>query len=391
MPTFQIYAAHASAIWAWDELADYDIVKLSPTRWRMRYDAAENGQLDSGVQATDIVVTLSGDRITKLEYRDDDGHRAAELRGLSFDASLFQLMVEENSGAGLYQRLARPGLTMIGGRQSNDQYETRDNLVTSQFADTVSAQSGNDTIYDLGGADRYVGGTGWDYLSYEPWLWRDPADARGIVADLRLGTVRGPDGRVDIVSAIEAIGGTFLADTLRGSGGDQGFWGGAGRDRIEGRDGFDMVEYLGRTGAGTRTTTNLAQGFAIDEFGSRDRLVGIEGAVGTEGRDTMIDDRRNNDFFGLSGRDRFVLSGGDDHAWGGGGADRFVFRTGTFGEDTIFDFNGRRGDRIEIEAAGGMADVEILQFDKGTHIHLDGGAMVVLAGYLGPVEPYLVF
>lgn len=391
MPTFQIFGAHAGSMWAWDRLADYDIVKLGPTRWRMDYDAAENGRLDPRFQARDVIVTLSGDRVTKLEYRDDEGHRAAEFRGLSLDAALFRLMVEENSGEGLFQRLARPGLTMIGGRQSDDQFDNRDQLVTSLFADTVSAQSGNDVIFDLGGADRYVGGTGWDVLSYEPWLWRNPANARGIVADLRLGTVRGPDGRTDIVAEIEAIGGTFLSDTLRGSAQDESFWGGAGRDRIEGRGGFDYVEYLGRSAAGTRTTTNLAQGFAVDEYGSRDRLIGIEAAVGSGGRDRMIDDAANNEFVGLGGRDRFELSGGDDHVWGGGGADRFVFRTRAFGEDIVFDFNGRRGDRIEIDAAASLADLDIFQFEGGTHIHIDDDAMVVLADYLGPVEPYLEF
>lgn len=154
------------------------------------------------------------------------------MRGVSYDAGLFkyfQAVVQQ--GRELFQMLARPGLTVVGGEQRNDQYDRHDDITSSAFDDAVNARSGNDYIKDFGGADTYNGGPGDDTVTYDEWVYFDPIRSTGINADLAAGRVRGPDGRTDRLIDV---------DHLRGEDGADRFvfrTNAFGEDRIEDFDG----------------------------------------------------------------------------------------------------------------------------------------------------------
>ncbi|MGF9761449.1 hypothetical protein AAII07_40290 [Microvirga sp. 0TCS3.31] len=80
-----------------------------------------------------------------------------------------------------------------------------------------------------------------------------------------------------------------------------------------------------------------------------------ERATGTAQADTMWGGAGNDAFEGLAGNDLLKGAGGRDTLTGGTGKDVFVFGNGDTGSsktraDTILDFKGREGDRIDLKA-----------------------------------------
>lgn len=142
----------------------------------------------------------------------------------------------------------------------------------------------------------------------------------------------------------------------------------AAHDRIGGTDGRDYLK--GGKGA------DLIIGFE-----GNDKLYGRRGdddLYGGEGRDKLYGQSGDDNLFGEEGNDRLYGGGGDDYlsggeghdrlygSWGedtlnggsgndklkgGHGADIFVFEEGS-GVDTIYDFNTRSGDQIDLSDYG---------------------------------------
>lgn len=118
-------------------------------------------------------------------------------------------------------------------------------------------------------------------------------------------------------SLAETISGGEGADILKGNGGNDHIHGGAGNDILEGN-------------------------------GGNDRLIGDVGA------DKLHGGAGNDILQGGGGSDRLTGGMGADKLYGGAGKDTFVFNstrestvTAT-GRDTIFDFDGKNGDRIDL-------------------------------------------
>ena len=145
------------------------------------------------------------------------------------------------------------------------------------------------TIYGLGGDDTIEGGGGFNSM------FGGPGD------DLLIG----------------GVGGSF-------------FIGGEGRDSFEGRSSYlDAVLYYwdgGRNGV----TVDLARQSAIDSYGDRDDLHGIEGAIGTGYDDRLIGQNGRSAMSALAGL------AGDDTITGGRGHDILHYDY-----DTIY--RGNRG------------------------------------------------
>jgi serralysin len=184
---------------------------------------------------------------------------------------------------------------LIGGRNTGN-----DVFYGSSGNDYINADAGNDTIF--GGAD-------WDTYSLIPTFF-DAAAYRG--ANINLATGRALDswGGTDQLSGIEELIGSLMSDRFTGSNGDEEFNGLRGNDTINGGDGFDMVFYDRDLENGGRlgVNVNLATGIATDGWGHTDRLLNVEGVVGTARSDTLVGNTRDNWFMGGDGVD--VINGG---------------------------------------------------------------------------------
>ncbi|MFN7195507.1 MAG: calcium-binding protein, partial [bacterium] len=219
----------------------------------------------------------------------------------------------------------------------------------SDFADTIIGSAGDDFLFDGGGADRItggagndaiflgvdgandtvIGGEGTDLLSYANF-----GAAGGVSVDLSLGIATDFPGRgsagggigVDSLSGIEIVVGPDNADLFRGGTAAETFLGGGGddvlrlgadsqNDAFTGGGGIDSVEYSEATGP---VIVDLSLGEARSAGGSAgsgigtDRLVGVEGVIGSAFADTLIGGAGNELFFDGGGADRISGGAGDD-------------------------------------------------------------------------------
>ena len=133
-----------------------------------------------------------------------------------------------------------------------------------------------------------------------------------------------------------------LAETVRGTAGDDRLSGTAGGDRILGKRGADVLR--GRAGADL-----------LRAGPGRDRLLGGAGAdrvIGGRGRDRAL---------GGTGADRLLGGGGPDVLVGGRGPDQFNMRNGiqlgSPGDDVIRAHDGRE-DQIDCGAGDDIAYVD---------------------------------
>ena len=104
-------------------------------------------------------------------------------------------------------------------------------------------------------------------------------------------------------------------DALIGGSGDDTFIGGAGDDLFNGGDvylspglddGLDTVDY---SGAGSAVSVDLIQGIAIDGQAGTDKLVSIEGVIGTDLGDAFIGSDTTKKIDGRGGDDQVDFSG----------------------------------------------------------------------------------
>lgn len=150
----------------------------------------------------------------------------------------------------------------------------------------------------------------------------------------------------------EELQGTAGNDVMRALAGDDRVFGNGGddlmvaaqedgRDRYDGGEGTDTIDYSALTG-GVSAWLGRGGGCGSHHRG-QDRLVSIENAIGSQGDDRISGNRAAN-----------VIEGGTGDDWmrGGGGGDKFVFKAG-FGNDRIRDFDANPdGGQDLIELAG---------------------------------------
>ncbi|WP_068108976.1 calcium-binding protein [Tropicimonas marinistellae] len=262
-----------------------------------------------------------------------------------------------------------------------------DDIRTGRGNDTVNANGGHDFIQDMGGKDSYNGGAGYDQLSYEEWYYNPDGAVSGIKADLKAGTIVGPDGAKDSVKGIEGVRGTFLKDVIRGDGKDNTMVGFAGNDVLDGRGGWDRLRYDRDDDQGgyAGIRADMKKGKIKDGFGTTDTIKSIERVDGSDERDVFIDSGKDHGFRGRDGNDLFRIYGGNDWMNGDEGADTFKFYGDSFGSDYVGDYNAGDGDSLTIMAATKKSDLKILSRDGGndTLVRLNKNAEV----YLEDVNP----
>ena len=142
----------------------------------------------------------------------------------------------------------------------------------------------------------------------------------------------------------ETIRGTEFDDILYGLGGSDFLYGNAGNDRLDGGAGNDLIN--GGLGVDTASYANAGGRVLVDlsittaqntEGAGTDRLVSIEGLVGSRYDDSLIGNFRNNTILGGAGNDYLTGGGGADRLAGGSGADYFFYDRFDNG-DVLTDF-----------------------------------------------------
>ncbi|MEM9047547.1 MAG: calcium-binding protein [Pseudomonadota bacterium] len=287
----------------------------------------------------------------------------------------------------------------------NDNYGFQDRVSSIEMiratglADRLIGSAADETFRPFAGNDDIVGGGGFDEVWYDLDLER--GGFRGVEVDLADGFAIDASGDLDSLVGIEGVRGSLLNDRLTGdsqanrldgasgndrligAGGNDTLAGGEGFDTLFGGAGRDLASFSGDAEAGGTlgVLVRLEQAFAIDGFGSLDRLNALESVRGTAFDDRIFGSSLANDLFGGGGRDdlrgaagndTFEGGAGTDRLFGGAGTDRFLFRDG-FEIDRVEDFNAA-AERLDFSAHEKILNFDDLRLRQvGAHTRIDAG------------------
>jgi Ca2+-binding RTX toxin-like protein len=335
-----------------------------------------NDSLIGGLGNDTYVVGSAGDRIFEKEGEGLDWIRT----GASF--SLAALGNIEN-------------LQLTGNGNIHGTGNSRANiLVGNAGSNSLDGASGNDSLRGGGGNDTLLGGEGNDVLDggagndfIDGGAGIDIVDYSEISADLRLelssiATGQGRDTLRSIEGILSGTGNDSLTgnaaanllrsgdgnDTLRGLLGNDTLDGGAGADSLDGGDGTDAVDY---SGSQASVRVNLGATVQTGGHAQGDTLRGIENAIGSALRDTILGNASNNLIEGGAGGDSLVGGNGNDTLSYAGSAEGVrvdLSKTGGHG------FGDAQGDTISgFENLTGSAQRDTLLGDSLANI-LDGNA-----------------
>ena len=238
----------------------------------------------------------------------------------------------------------------------------KDSLVGNKGANTIDGRAGNDMIAGKGGADTIIGGGGIDLASYV-------GSPVGVTVNLNTGTGLGGHAQGDSLSGIENLRGSAHNDTLVGGLGANKLIGDDGDDVLKGGHGADKL--LGGTGNdyldGGKEIDVIFGGSGSDTFylsnreGHRDKIrdyksgvdhLEIDAAVFGGGLVAGVD---------LTAGQLVINTTGE----AGDADDRFILNS-TTGE-LLFDINGSvggtNGSRMIAELHGNLAGFSIADFD----------------------------
>ena len=257
-----------------------------------------------------------------------------------------------------------------GGWATGDVLTGIENVVGTEFADSLTGDgqdnflnggrgddvlvglAGDDVLVGERGADTLLGGEGMDTADYS-------ISATGIVIDMADGSASSGDAQGDTFDSIEIVVGSHHDDTIRGDDGDNIIRGNLGADVIDGRGGFDTADY---SQADNGVVVDLGTGTGSAGEAQGDTLIGIERLVGSEWIDTLIGGTADETFDGMFG---------DDLIMGGKGSDTYQFGLDS-GEDTITEIGDATDiDRVVLDAGIATRDVSLIRFGDDLFIELE--------------------
>lgn len=134
------------------------------------------------------------------------------------------------------------------------------------------------------------------------------------------------------VSGFAWVIGTNSSETINGNGRNEKLIGKGGQDILKGNGGYDIASYIS---SGKGVVADLSSPWVNTNDAAGDRYYSIEGLEGSQHRDILRGDSKDNRIFGLNGNDDLVGHGGNDVYTGGNGYDNFYLDAGA---DTITDF-----------------------------------------------------
>jgi Ca2+-binding RTX toxin-like protein len=165
----------------------------------------------------------------------------------------------------------------------------------------------------------------------------------------------------------DALRGNALKNRLVGMRGDDRLEGGGAGDVLQGGSGADTAAYARST---ARVEVDLRSGRGIGGDAQGDVLRGIENLVGSRFGDKLI---------GNGGSNRLDGGGGNDVLVGGYGADTFVFAGGSFGRDSVLDFEDGI-DRIDLSALFLTPEALVIAPYAGGAVVSTGSGSILLKG-----------
>jgi Ca2+-binding RTX toxin-like protein len=310
---------------------------LTPGYSNVLIGGTGNDLLSSGLGADTLQGNDGADRITD-SGGDDIIQGGAGIDLLDYSAANSSA-VTVNLATTTAQDTGGAGIDTITGVE---------NLIGTQFSDTLTGNGGANVIEGWYGDDTINGGAGIDTASYQLGgaviVSLDLATAQDTVGagndtltsiENLLGSnyddeLTGNNGvnRLDGSFGNDLLFGLGGGDTLIGGEGDDTLNGGAGNDTLNGGNGNDAASYIGAT-AGVNVDLTVAGAQVTGGAGS-DTLTSIENLFGSAFNDTLHGNSANNILDGF---------GGSDTLTGGGGADIFRFdaiEVNNF--DTVTDF-----------------------------------------------------
>lgn len=177
-----------------------------------------------------------------------------------------------------------------------------------------------------------------------------------------MATITGSNGN-------DTLRGTNDTDTIRGLRGNDTLEGLGGADQLDGGPGSDTADYAGAPAA---VSVNLANGIALDGYGTTDTIISIGHVNGSDHNDTIIGNDNVNHLSGGEGDDTVEGGGGDDVLSEypiSGGNDTF---RGGDGDDKLY---GGSGDDILDGGAGSdmVTYAEMLNGDLFVSVDLATG------------------
>ena len=277
------------------------------------------------------------------------------------------------------------GDTLRGDIGDNEIYGGWGNDIINGLAgdDRLFGEAGDDELWGQAGADELHGGGGVDTAVY--WFSEE-----AVTVNLKDGTAQGGDAEGDVLVGIENLWGSEHDDVLigddganrlsgefgnnefYGNGGDDVLVSGADADLLDGGAGMDTVSY---NWSNEGVMVNLGDGIVEGGHAEGDILVDIENIEGSFHDDVLVGNNMVNQLSGGSGNDE--LEGGE-------GADHFIFSSANK-NDTILDFTDNE-DLIDLTGfrnISGFDDLTITSDSDGVTIDLTAyrGGTILLEGF----------
>lgn len=202
-----------------------------------------------------------------------------------------------------------------------------ENILGSQFNDSLLGNETNNVLEGAAGNDTLNGGLGTDTASYA-----SATAAVAVTLTTGGGTASGGAGADNLIS-IENILGSAFNDTLTGNAADNVIEGGAGNDTINGGNGVDTVSYASalsatRTGVSVNLAVTTGQETGVS---GRDTITNAENLLGSAFDDVLTGNGLANQLDGGLGNDRLDGGLGNDTLTGGLGIDTAAFTSATSG------------------------------------------------------------
>jgi Ca2+-binding RTX toxin-like protein len=233
--------------------------------------------------------------------------------------------------------------------------------IRGSYADDVMRGSDtltvNEVFKGMQGADSLDGGQGFNIASFVQdvqgvtvWLAansRTVAPGVGVADKVKpgfTGVALDGWGDIDQLANIDGVEGSLFNDLIVGNADSNHLDGRKGNDTLDGGAGFDWAEFNNAEGA---VTVNLATQSASDGDGGTDRLLNMEGVLGSLQNDQISGDGLANILDGNGGNDTLDGAGGDDVLKGQDGNDVLI---SGMGRDYLLGGNGT--DTLKLTPSG---------------------------------------
>ncbi len=223
-----------------------------------------------------------------------------------------------NDAAGVAVNLALG--TATDGSGGGDTLSGFEYVQGSGYNDTLTGDTGSNSLFGNAGDDLLSGGEGGDSLDggdgFNTVSYQE--DTNSVTVNLVTGVAADGWGNMDYLDSIQGVIGSAYADTLIGSDEANLLMGLAGADSLVGGGGDDTVSYL-QDAAGV--SVDLSQDTATDGWGAADILSGFAHVLGSDYDDALIGDSQDNSLWGRDGYDLLIGHAGADLLHGGDGED----------------------------------------------------------------------